>query len=146
MKNPWNNMISLLPLPEFMPLIFVQEKLRAFALCSIFYVDSLHTTWILHQVPPKLLRFSICIELLAALMPTIPWVSPPLSLIFTSTQRVPSYDVAMVTPSTSSRNASTNVLLHSRSYNDSSLLTRSIELCGDTVLRYSSSTCVVCCT
>ncbi|RWV95799.1 hypothetical protein GW17_00041530 [Ensete ventricosum] len=55
MKNPWNDMIALLPLQEFMSLTFVQGKLRASSLCSIFYVDSLHTAWILHQVPPKLL-------------------------------------------------------------------------------------------
>ncbi|RRT39098.1 hypothetical protein B296_00045417 [Ensete ventricosum] len=29
MKNPWNNMISLLPLQEFMPLTSNQGKLRA---------------------------------------------------------------------------------------------------------------------
>ncbi|RWW49024.1 hypothetical protein BHE74_00044860 [Ensete ventricosum] len=52
-------MIALLPLQEFMSLTFVQGKLRASALCSIFYVDSLHTAWILHQVPPKLLCSSI---------------------------------------------------------------------------------------
>ncbi|RWW65643.1 hypothetical protein BHE74_00027039 [Ensete ventricosum] len=38
-------MISLLPLQEFMPLTSVQGKLHAFALCSIFYVDSLHAVW-----------------------------------------------------------------------------------------------------
>ncbi|RWW45060.1 hypothetical protein BHE74_00049137 [Ensete ventricosum] len=95
MKNPWNDMISLLPLQEFMPLTSVQGKLRASAPCSIFYVDSLHATWILHQVPPKLLHSSICIELIVALASTIPWVNPPLSLISTSTQSVPSYDVAL---------------------------------------------------
>ncbi|RRT85579.1 hypothetical protein B296_00001129 [Ensete ventricosum] len=83
----------------------------------------------------KLLRLSICIELIVALMPTIPRVCPPLSLIFTSTLSVLSYDVA-----------STNALLHSRSCNDSLLLTRSIELCRDIVLRNSSSTCAVRCT
>ncbi|RWV84216.1 hypothetical protein GW17_00054088 [Ensete ventricosum] len=36
-----------------------------------------------HQVPPKLLRLSICIKLMVALAPTIPWISPPLSLIST---------------------------------------------------------------
>ncbi|RRT32196.1 hypothetical protein B296_00040370, partial [Ensete ventricosum] len=46
-------MISLLPLQEFMPPTSVQGKLHASALCSIFYVDSLHVTWIFHQVPPK---------------------------------------------------------------------------------------------
>ncbi|RZS03601.1 hypothetical protein BHM03_00033783 [Ensete ventricosum] len=61
MKNLWNDMISLLPLQEFMPLTYVQGKLRASAPCSIFYVDSLHAAWILHQVPPKSLRSSICI-------------------------------------------------------------------------------------
>ncbi|RZS09092.1 hypothetical protein BHM03_00040131 [Ensete ventricosum] len=55
-----------------MSLTSVQGKLHAFALCSIFHIDSLHTTWILHQVPPKLLRSSICIELMVALTPTIP--------------------------------------------------------------------------
>ncbi|RWW27537.1 hypothetical protein GW17_00008019 [Ensete ventricosum] len=38
MKNPWNDMIPLLPLHEFMSLTSVQEKLRASAPCSIFYV------------------------------------------------------------------------------------------------------------
>ncbi|RRT40468.1 hypothetical protein B296_00030674 [Ensete ventricosum] len=37
---------------------------------SIFYVDSLHAAWILHQVPPKLLCLLICIELMVALIPT----------------------------------------------------------------------------
>ncbi|RWW54702.1 hypothetical protein BHE74_00038702 [Ensete ventricosum] len=98
MKNPWNNMIPLLPLQVFMPLTSVQGKLCASAPCSIFYVDSLHAAWILHQVPPKLLRLSICIELMVVLMPTIPWVSSPLRLIFTSTLSVCSYDVVMVAP------------------------------------------------
>ncbi|RWV76813.1 hypothetical protein GW17_00062462 [Ensete ventricosum] len=43
----------------------------------------------------KLLRSSICIELIVALTSTIPRVSPPLSSIFTSTLSVPSYDVAL---------------------------------------------------
>ncbi|RRT32866.1 hypothetical protein B296_00054859 [Ensete ventricosum] len=47
MKNPWNDMIPLLPLQEFMPLTSVQGKLRASAPCSIFYVDSLPAAWIL---------------------------------------------------------------------------------------------------
>ncbi|RZS11130.1 hypothetical protein BHM03_00042430 [Ensete ventricosum] len=53
MKNPWNDMILLLPLQEFMPLTSVQGKLRASAPYFIFYVDSLHVVWILHQVPPS---------------------------------------------------------------------------------------------
>ncbi|RWW05012.1 hypothetical protein BHE74_00024058 [Ensete ventricosum] len=61
MKNPWDNMIPLLPLQEFMSLTSVQGMLCASAPCSIFYVDSLHAAWILHKVPPKLLRPSICI-------------------------------------------------------------------------------------
>ncbi|RRT54529.1 hypothetical protein GW17_00009895 [Ensete ventricosum] len=65
-------MISLLPLQEFMSLTSVQEKFCASAPCSIFYVDSLHVTWILHQVLPKLLCSSICIELMVVLTPTIP--------------------------------------------------------------------------
>ncbi|RRT45733.1 hypothetical protein B296_00038465 [Ensete ventricosum] len=56
MKNPLNDMILLLPLQEFMPLASIQEKLCASAPRFIFYVDSLHATWILHQVPPKSLR------------------------------------------------------------------------------------------
>ncbi|RWW32481.1 hypothetical protein BHE74_00005219 [Ensete ventricosum] len=98
MKNPWNNMILLLPLQEFMPLTSVQGKLRASAPCFIFRVDSLHAVWILHQVPPKLLRLSICIKLMVALMPTIPRVSPPSSSISTLTISVSSYDVVMVAP------------------------------------------------
>ncbi|RRT83396.1 hypothetical protein B296_00010362 [Ensete ventricosum] len=78
-----------------MPLTSVQGKLRASAPCSIFYVDSLHAAWILHQVSPKSLRSSIYIELIMALASTIPWVNPPLSSIFTSTRSVPSYDVAL---------------------------------------------------
>ncbi|RWW46298.1 hypothetical protein BHE74_00047778 [Ensete ventricosum] len=97
MKNPWN-IISLLPLQEFISLTSVQGKLCASAPCFIFYIDSLHAAWTLHQVPPKLLRLSICIELMVAPAPTIPRVSPPLSLISTSTLSVPSYDVAMVAP------------------------------------------------
>ncbi|RRT53902.1 hypothetical protein B296_00015036 [Ensete ventricosum] len=85
MKNPWNDMILLLPLQELMSLTSVQRKLCSSASCSIFYVDSLHVTWILNQVPPKLLHSSICIELIVALMPTIPRVNPLLSLIFIST-------------------------------------------------------------
>ncbi|RWV95327.1 hypothetical protein GW17_00042050 [Ensete ventricosum] len=81
-------MISLLPLQEFMPLTSVQGKLRAFAPCSIFYIDSLHAAWILHRVLPKLLRSYICIELIMALASTIPRVSSPLSLISTSTLSV----------------------------------------------------------
>ncbi|RRT32644.1 hypothetical protein B296_00032290 [Ensete ventricosum] len=95
MKNLWNDIISLLPLQEFMPLTSVQEKLSVSAPCFIFYVDSLHVTWILYQVPPKSFRFSICIELMVALASTIPRVSPPLSSIFTSTRSVPSYDIAL---------------------------------------------------
>ncbi|RRT82843.1 hypothetical protein B296_00012932 [Ensete ventricosum] len=74
-------MISLLPLQEFMSLISIQGKLHASAPCSLFYIDSLHAAWILHQVPPKLLHFSICIELMVALTPAISWISPLLSSI-----------------------------------------------------------------
>ncbi|RRT77223.1 hypothetical protein B296_00006184 [Ensete ventricosum] len=88
-------MISLLPLQEFMPLTFVQGKHYVSAPYLIFYVDSLHAAWILHQVPLKLLRSSICIELMMALASTIPQVNPPLSSIFTSILSVPSYDVAL---------------------------------------------------
>ncbi|RRT34396.1 hypothetical protein B296_00029426 [Ensete ventricosum] len=95
MKNSWNDMILLLPLQEFMPLTSVQGRLRASTPCSIIYVDSLHAAWILHQVPPKSLHSSICIELIVALASTIPRVSPTLSSIFTSTRSVPSYNVAL---------------------------------------------------
>ncbi|RRT83062.1 hypothetical protein B296_00000527 [Ensete ventricosum] len=83
-------MISLLPLQKFMPLTSVHGKLCVSAPCSIFYVDSLHAAWILHQVPPKSLCSLIYIELIVALASTIPRVSPPLSLISTSTLSVPS--------------------------------------------------------
>ncbi|RRT79736.1 hypothetical protein B296_00019356 [Ensete ventricosum] len=96
MKDPWNNMISLLPLQEFMSLMFVQGKLCVSAPCScIVYVDFLHTAWILHQVPPKLLCPPIRIELTVALAPTIPRVNPPLSLISTSALSVPSFYVTI---------------------------------------------------
>ncbi|RRT62789.1 hypothetical protein B296_00003978 [Ensete ventricosum] len=95
MKNPWNDMILLLPLQEFISWTSVQGKLRASAPCLIFYVDSLHAAWILHQVPPKLLRKSICNEFMVALAPNIPQVSPSLSLISTSALNVPSFDVVM---------------------------------------------------
>ncbi|RWV91935.1 hypothetical protein BHE74_00015562 [Ensete ventricosum] len=72
MKNQWNDIISLLPLQEFMSLIYIQGKFCVSAPCSIFYVDSLHTAWIFHRVLPKLLRFSICIELMVALTLAIP--------------------------------------------------------------------------
>ncbi|RRT51755.1 hypothetical protein B296_00046559 [Ensete ventricosum] len=90
-------MISLLPLQEFMSLTSVQGKLCASVLCSLFYVDSLHVALILYQVPPKFLYLPICIELMVALMPTIPRVNP-LSLILISTLSVPSYDVVIVAP------------------------------------------------
>ncbi|RWW36480.1 hypothetical protein BHE74_00058497 [Ensete ventricosum] len=89
MKNPWNDMIPLLPLQEFMFLTSVQGKLRASALCFIFYVNFLYAAWILYQVSPKLLCLSICIEFMVVLAPTIPRVSSLLSLIFTSTLSVP---------------------------------------------------------
>ncbi|RWV95071.1 hypothetical protein BHE74_00037518 [Ensete ventricosum] len=53
-----NDMIPLLPLQEFMSLTSIQRKLYASTPCFIFYVDSLHVTWILNQVPPKLLHLS----------------------------------------------------------------------------------------
>ncbi|RZR73019.1 hypothetical protein BHM03_00019163 [Ensete ventricosum] len=87
-----------LSLQEFMSLTSVQGKLHATTSCSIFYLDSLYAAWTLHRVPPKLLHRSICIELMVALMPTIPRVSPSLGLISILTLNVPSYDVAMVAP------------------------------------------------
>ncbi|RRT63353.1 hypothetical protein B296_00042767 [Ensete ventricosum] len=43
-------MIPLLPLQEFMSSTSIQGKLRVFASwSSIFYVDSFHADWILHQ-------------------------------------------------------------------------------------------------
>ncbi|RWW07805.1 hypothetical protein BHE74_00014919 [Ensete ventricosum] len=75
MRDPWNTIISLLSLQEFMSLNSVQRKLYVFAPCFVFYVDSFHAAWTLHQVPPKLLCSSICIELKVALTPTILWVS-----------------------------------------------------------------------
>ncbi|RWW09907.1 hypothetical protein BHE74_00015825 [Ensete ventricosum] len=78
-----------------MSLTSVKGKLGASAPCSIFYVNSPYMAWTLRQVPPKWLRSSICIELIVALMPTIPWVSPLLSQITTSTLSVLSYDVVM---------------------------------------------------
>ncbi|RRT58568.1 hypothetical protein B296_00040911 [Ensete ventricosum] len=72
MKNPWNDMIIFLPLQEFMSLTSVQGKLHASTLCFISRVDSLHTTWILYRVPPKLFCSSFCIELMVAFTFTIP--------------------------------------------------------------------------
>ncbi|RWV89762.1 hypothetical protein GW17_00048078 [Ensete ventricosum] len=46
----------------------------------------------------KLLRHLICIELVVAVVPTIPRVSPSLRRISTSTLSVPSYDVVMFAP------------------------------------------------
>ncbi|RRT85294.1 hypothetical protein B296_00010588 [Ensete ventricosum] len=88
-------MIPLLPLQEFISLIYIQEKFHAFVPYFIFYVDSLHTTWALHQVPPKLFRLSICIELMVTLTPIILRFNSPLSLNSTSSLSVPSFDVAL---------------------------------------------------
>ncbi|RWW21522.1 hypothetical protein GW17_00014323 [Ensete ventricosum] len=88
-------MIPLLPLQKFMSLTSIKGKLCASTPYSIFYVDSPHAAWTLRQVPPKWLRSSICIELIVALVPTIPRVSPLLSPRTTSTLSVLSYDVAM---------------------------------------------------
>ncbi|RRT84200.1 hypothetical protein B296_00000361 [Ensete ventricosum] len=78
-----------------MSLTFVQGKLRASAPCSIFYDDSLHAAWTIRQVLHKLLRHSICIELMVALAPTIPRVNLLVSPISTSALSVPSFSVAM---------------------------------------------------
>ncbi|RWW62625.1 hypothetical protein BHE74_00030232 [Ensete ventricosum] len=78
-----------------MYLTFIQGKLCASALCSIFYVDSIHMAWTVHQFSPKLLRPSFCIELMVALTPTIPRVSPLLRLISTSALSVLSFDIIM---------------------------------------------------
>ncbi|RZR83749.1 hypothetical protein BHM03_00010445 [Ensete ventricosum] len=67
MKNLWNNMISPLTLQEVMSLTSIQGKFHASALCFIFYVDSLHATWVFHQVPSKLLCPSIYIKFTVAL-------------------------------------------------------------------------------
>ncbi|RRT78207.1 hypothetical protein B296_00019162 [Ensete ventricosum] len=88
-------MILLLPLQEFMSLASIQGKLHASAPCFIFYIDSLHAVWIFHKVSPTLLRYSICIKLMVALVPTISWVSSPSSSISTLTRSVPSYNVVM---------------------------------------------------
>ncbi|RWV92304.1 hypothetical protein GW17_00045337 [Ensete ventricosum] len=82
--DPWNDMIMLLPLQKFIYLTSIQGKSCASAPYSIFYVNSFDAAWALHQVPPKLFRSLICIELMMALAPTIPWVSPSLSSIFDS--------------------------------------------------------------
>ncbi|RRT83200.1 hypothetical protein B296_00010449 [Ensete ventricosum] len=68
----------------------IQGKLCVSTPCFIFYVNSLHATWTLRQVPH--------IELMVALMPTIPQFNPLLSSIFISALTMPSYDVPMVTP------------------------------------------------
>ncbi|RRT73328.1 hypothetical protein B296_00029924 [Ensete ventricosum] len=88
-------MTSLFPLQEFTFLTYVQGKLRASTSYFIFYVDSLHAAWILYWVLSKLLYSSICVELMVALMPTVPWVSPPLSLISISTLSMCSYNVTI---------------------------------------------------
>ena len=98
MKDPWNNMILLLPLQEFMSLTSIQGKLCASAPCSIFYAGSLYAAWVLRQVTLKLLHSSFCIELIVALTPTIPRVSPPLSPISISTPSVPSFKLLWVAP------------------------------------------------
>ncbi|RZR87284.1 hypothetical protein BHM03_00014657 [Ensete ventricosum] len=54
-----------------MSLTPVQGKLCASASCFIFYIDSLHATWILYQVPPKLLCPSICIEWMVLVTSTL---------------------------------------------------------------------------
>ncbi|RRT70028.1 hypothetical protein GW17_00023885 [Ensete ventricosum] len=61
MKNPWNDMVPLLPLQEFISLTHVEGKLCVFAPCFIFYINSLREAWILHQVSHKLLHSSIYI-------------------------------------------------------------------------------------
>ncbi|RZS02106.1 hypothetical protein BHM03_00032084 [Ensete ventricosum] len=99
MKNPWNDIIPLLPLQEFMSLTSVQGKLCASALC--FYLLRPLPSCGLDTSPSSTqvaLCLSICIEMMVAHMPSIPWVSPLLSLIFTSTLSVPLYDVAIVAP------------------------------------------------
>ena len=90
-------MILLLPLQEFMSLTSVQGKHCASAPCSIFYASSLYVAWVLHQVTPKLLHSSFCIELMLVLAPTIPRASPPLSMISILTPSVPLFKLLWVT-------------------------------------------------
>ncbi|RWW08288.1 hypothetical protein GW17_00028292 [Ensete ventricosum] len=81
--------MTLLPLQELMSLAFVQEKFCTSNPCFIFYANSIHVAWALHQILPKLLRSSMCIKLMVTHMPTILWVSPLLSMIFTLALIVP---------------------------------------------------------
>ncbi|RZS28859.1 hypothetical protein BHM03_00062510 [Ensete ventricosum] len=60
MRDPQNNTILLLPLQEFMSFTFVQGKLHASILCSIFYIDSLRTAFWL-QVPYKPSTVTRCV-------------------------------------------------------------------------------------
>ena len=91
-------MILLLPLQEFMSLTSIQGKLHAFAPYFIFYADFLHAAWVLHQVTPKLLYSSICIELMVALTPTIARINPPLSPISISALSVFHFVLPWVAP------------------------------------------------
>lgn len=72
-----------------------------------------------------------------ALAPIIPWVSPPLSLISISALGVPSFGVIWGHSPIWSRNTFTNILPHTRSWDDSSLLSWSIEHYEIVILRYS---------
>ncbi|RRT43538.1 hypothetical protein B296_00056345 [Ensete ventricosum] len=99
-------MIMLLPLQKFMSLTYIGGKLCASAPYFIFYVDSFHTAWSLHQVPPKLFHPSICIELMVAFVLIISLVSSLLSLISTQALTMPSCYVVMGRSSTRSCNDS----------------------------------------
>ncbi|RWW17323.1 hypothetical protein GW17_00018756 [Ensete ventricosum] len=93
------------------------------------------------QVAP----LSICIELMVALTPPIPRVNPPLSLIFTSTLSVPSYDVFIVA---SQLDLTMYPPIHYFIQDHATTPRCSLGPFSfvEIVLTYSSSTCVVHCT
>ncbi|RRT37867.1 hypothetical protein B296_00047115 [Ensete ventricosum] len=117
-------------------------------LCSMFHLLCRLPLCCLGTSPSstKLFRPLICIELIVALARNILWVSPPMSLIYTSTLSVSSFSSTLGCSFTQSCNASTIILSHTRSCNNSSLFARTIKLCGVVILRYSFSTYVIRCT
>ena len=95
------------------------------------------------QVAPLLV---FCIELMVALAPTIPRVSPPLSLISISTPSVPPFELLWVAPPL---DLAMHPPMHSLKRDHTTTPRRSlgplsfVELL---FLRYYSSICAVCCT
>ncbi|RZS23241.1 hypothetical protein BHM03_00056137 [Ensete ventricosum] len=87
MRDPWNDIISLLPLQELMSFFnLCPRKASCLYFMFHFLCRLIHAAWALHQAPPKLFHSSIYIEFMVALVSTILRVNLLSSSVCTSLQ------------------------------------------------------------